>query len=389
MSNYIKIPLYLFFCAFFVLTLSSDTLAATSCREKYLDNFGQCEYNCADLGSNYKIDSNPGLCALGEVCCHQTASTSGVSSSIELQIPLFNYALAANLPEYILNIYKYALIIIVPLSIIMIIIGGIFWISAAGNQGNITKAKKYIIDSLIGLGIALFSYIFLSLIGIETLRMPGLEIIKGEEGEVLSFAPDGYKFDLPSDFQPGDMVCPKSGGASAIPQITASSVGKVTYRLGGRTFNSAPYNSDSKYPQYKNFCPPKTMCLDCSGYTAMILECAGITNFGGWKNGDTTNGIFGCQCKNSEKINSYTDTSVNGKPLKAGDAVGFPSGCGDIGLSSGHVVIYDGNGKFYDCHGGDAGRQPGACVGNFTLTWFDNEDPSHKDAKYHCVKRLP
>jgi hypothetical protein len=388
MNKFVKIILYLFICSFLTVGVF-NYVQATTCREKYLDSLGQCSANCAAAGENYQADTAAGLCSLGETCCFKTASTTGLAPSLELQIPLFDYNKAANLPEYILTIYRYAIIILVPLAIIMIIIGGIFWISAAGNTGKIGKAKKFILDSLIGLGIALFSYIFLSLIGITTVSIPGLQSIKGEEGEILSYAPSGYQMSLPSDFQPGDMACPKSGGAAAIAQITSSSVGKVTYRLGARTFSKPPYTGDAKYPETASFCPPKTMCLDCSGYTGMVLECAGITNFGGWKNGDTTNGILGCQCSNSEKITSYTDTSVNGKPLKAGDIVGFPSGCGDIGLDSGHVVIYDGNGKFFDCHGGKAGRQPGACVGNFTLTWFDKEDPSHKDAKYHCVKRLP
>jgi predicted double-glycine peptidase len=60
----------------------------------------------------------------------------------------------------------------------MIIIGGIYWISAAGDQGRIKNAKKYIVNAFIGLGLALFSYIFLALIGITALNMPGIQKIE-------------------------------------------------------------------------------------------------------------------------------------------------------------------------------------------------------------------
>lgn len=185
MKKFIKMNLRLFCLIYLILGLYSVTFAATTCNERYLNSLGQCAINCATLGKDYQPDDSTGLCEKGKVCCHQTAATQGVAQSLELQIPLFDYAQAANLPEYILTIYRYALITIVPIAIIMIIVGGIMWISAAGNQGSIKKAKKFIIDSMIGLCIALFSYIFLSLIGITTLQMPGLQSIARLEAAAL------------------------------------------------------------------------------------------------------------------------------------------------------------------------------------------------------------
>jgi hypothetical protein len=170
----------IYFIIIFTLTLSfcNVATAAPTCREKYLDSLAQCDFNCSNLGSDYNADNAIGLCDIGQVCCHKTASSSGIAQSLELQIPLFDYALAANFPEYILSVYRYTMIVVVPLAIIMIIIGGIFWISAAGAKEKIAKAKSYIINAFIGLGLALFSYIFLSLVGIENLRMPGLQKIE-------------------------------------------------------------------------------------------------------------------------------------------------------------------------------------------------------------------
>lgn len=184
MNKFFKIFLYLFcliylFCSFFCTAL------AVTCTEKYLNSTGKCASDCASLGADYVIDSSADLCTSPDVCCHEVANTTGTASSLELQVPLFDYNQAANLPEYIVTIYKYAVIVIIPLAVMMIIIGGVLWISAAGNPSSIKKAQKYIFDALIGLAIAFLSYTLFSLVGIQTLTQPNVEYISPMSGDLL------------------------------------------------------------------------------------------------------------------------------------------------------------------------------------------------------------
>ncbi|MCX6740264.1 MAG: 3D domain-containing protein [Candidatus Parcubacteria bacterium] len=110
---------------------------------------------------------------------------AGTDEAYELQVPIFGYDKAQNLAEYIAKIYQYGLMILVPVLIVSIIISGVSWIMAAGDSGKITKAKSGLITSFIGLGIGLFSYVFLSLVGINVLKNPTVQKISPERGDIL------------------------------------------------------------------------------------------------------------------------------------------------------------------------------------------------------------
>jgi hypothetical protein len=98
----------------------------------------------------------------------------------QLQVPIFGYTKATNIAEYIKNLYKYALYALVPIAIIIIIYAGIIWILAGGNISKIKEAKKYISSAVLGLFIALLSYVILSFVGITELKPPSAEYITPE-----------------------------------------------------------------------------------------------------------------------------------------------------------------------------------------------------------------
>lgn len=98
--------------------------------------------------------------------------------NVELQVPLFGYAKAQNIAEYIKVIFKYALYIIIPIAVLMIMYSGGVWIFAAGNTSKIKDAKKHITSAVLGLIIAALSYIILSLVGITELKLPGIERVE-------------------------------------------------------------------------------------------------------------------------------------------------------------------------------------------------------------------
>ena len=66
--------------------------------------------------------------------------------------------------EYIVAIYRYGISIIGIAAVIGIAIGGVYWVVSGGNSGRISTAKAWIQDSLLGLAIALSSYLILAVL---------------------------------------------------------------------------------------------------------------------------------------------------------------------------------------------------------------------------------
>ncbi|MFA5188316.1 MAG: hypothetical protein WC460_03070 [Patescibacteria group bacterium] len=317
------------------------------------------------------------------------AQTNNVAPpNYPLEVPIFGFTQATTFADYIKNLYKYGLYILVPIAIVIIITAGIMWILSGGNLANIKQAKKYITGALTGLIIGLLSYVMLSLVGITEFKNLDLEYIASleccsypgdnyflltkadcasKEGtikdmdECLSAGEEGDT-DVPLNTSgingvdvnfKGLIYCPKSGGQAILAQIGQSSLGKVTYRWGAKG-GKPPYTvqspniAGSRYEERKQkitYCPPGTICLDCSGYTNYLLNCAGLKPFGGG-----TASIFGSGCSRGERITSIDNTSVNGIPLKPGDALGKPSQ---------HVRIYVGNGILFESAGGSGWDDPG------------------------------
>lgn len=67
-----------------------------------------------------------------------------------------------DLPTYIANIYKFGVGIVAILAVVVIMWGGLIWITAGGNTGQIDNAKQWISGAVLGLFIALTSYVILN-----------------------------------------------------------------------------------------------------------------------------------------------------------------------------------------------------------------------------------
>lgn len=80
------------------------------------------------------------------------------------------------LAEYIEALYKYGISIIGILAVITMMIGGILWLTAAGNDQRIADAKKWVGGSLMGVLIALTSYIILNMINPALTQLSPLQI---------------------------------------------------------------------------------------------------------------------------------------------------------------------------------------------------------------------
>jgi hypothetical protein len=94
--------------------------------------------------------------------------------------------------EYIRAIYNYAIGVVGILAALVIMVGGVIWLTAGGNTNRIEKAKSRITAALIGLVIALSSYIILYTINpdlvelrtrtIESPELEEVEFNKSEQG---------------------------------------------------------------------------------------------------------------------------------------------------------------------------------------------------------------
>ncbi len=103
----------------------------------------KCIIKEADKGKYHLLESIPGV---GEGCT------------------------VVEFPDYISKLYKFSFVAIALSALLMITIGGFYWLMSAGNQSVAGTAKKLITDALIGLGVALVSWLILNTINPDILK---------------------------------------------------------------------------------------------------------------------------------------------------------------------------------------------------------------------------
>jgi hypothetical protein len=69
-----------------------------------------------------------------------------------------------NLPQFIANIYKVGVGAVGTLAVLAIMWGGILWLTSGGNTGQVANAKSWISGALLGLVLALTSFLILQTI---------------------------------------------------------------------------------------------------------------------------------------------------------------------------------------------------------------------------------
>lgn len=87
-----------------------------------------------------------------------------------------------DISAYLVGIYNFLLSIVGIVAVIMLIIGGMKYITAAGNGAAVTDAKESIKDALLGLALALFSWVIVAQINPDVLylRQPGALLNKND-----------------------------------------------------------------------------------------------------------------------------------------------------------------------------------------------------------------
>ncbi|MCX6795244.1 MAG: pilin [Candidatus Falkowbacteria bacterium] len=82
----------------------------------------------------------------------------------ETEIKGVFYSQSSLLPRYVGAFYQYALAIVGILAAVILMAGGILWMTSAGNESKITKAKGMIFGSLTGVALLYGSYLILATI---------------------------------------------------------------------------------------------------------------------------------------------------------------------------------------------------------------------------------
>jgi hypothetical protein len=86
------------------------------------------------------------------------------------------FSVSGNFPDYILAVYKFGIWSVGIAALLMIMIGGFMYITSAGNNAQMEKAKGIIYDSVIGILLALTAWLILYVINPELVK---IKIISG------------------------------------------------------------------------------------------------------------------------------------------------------------------------------------------------------------------
>lgn len=146
----------------------------TSCPDDFPKQYGTCEATMGGSGFGQK-------CCIPDSCTPTPGNvTSGSGSSALDYSPLENLpgfeGSGGDLPTYLNNLYLLVLWIVAISALFMLVVGGFLYLSSAGNTHVLGTAKKTIVSALIGLVIALLSWLILDTINsdLTTINLSGV-----------------------------------------------------------------------------------------------------------------------------------------------------------------------------------------------------------------------
>lgn len=82
----------------------------------------------------------------------------------------------AFIAEYIVALYRYAIGVLVTIAMVMVVVGGFQWATARGNASTIQQARGRITNAVMGIVIALGSYVILAAINPELVEFRNIRI---------------------------------------------------------------------------------------------------------------------------------------------------------------------------------------------------------------------
>ena len=163
----IKIMFYkskkLFFTFFlvFVFLNAFFWMASVKITQAQDDSGKACPCGPVESAGNRNIRLQIAIPGITDTCTYKVKTIqNGAEGDIEKQC----HYVESNLPAFIQKAYSFSIGLIAIMAVIMIMIGGVKWILAAGNPGSIGDAQKTITAAVSGLVLALLSYAILNTI---------------------------------------------------------------------------------------------------------------------------------------------------------------------------------------------------------------------------------
>lgn len=110
-------------------------------------------------------------------------------------------------PSYVTGIYNFAIAVVLISALLMITLGGFYYITSAGNQAQAGTAKKLITDALLGLVVVFLIYLILNTINPDLMNSasPNLGTLQEStkvEPKTKSQKPS-QKSQIPNEIIPG------------------------------------------------------------------------------------------------------------------------------------------------------------------------------------------
>ena len=168
---------------FFILLLYPNTSLATCCEQIIDGKTSACNDDiasqtaCAEWGGSVYHWYPENDCNLVNDCTELTGETPIAEAIVyDLEVPLGNTTSVTGVTEYIKILYRFGIGLIALMALFLIVFNGINWILAGGNEQRISTAKKGIVGAVIGLVLALSSFVILNTINPKLISLDEMEI---------------------------------------------------------------------------------------------------------------------------------------------------------------------------------------------------------------------
>jgi hypothetical protein len=131
------------------------------------------------------------------------------------------FSTSGNFPEYILTIYKFGIWAVGIAALLMIMVGGFMYITSAGNNASMEKAKGILFDAIAGVLLALTAYLLLYVINPELTK---IKLISGTINTSGSGSGTGSGSSTGSGGSNGSGKCvPVTAGPCSVDSLSSNS----------------------------------------------------------------------------------------------------------------------------------------------------------------------
>lgn len=106
------------------------------------------------------------------------SATSVSVATLDTKTGMFNSDLLA---KYIQAFYNYGMAVVGILAAIVLMAGGVLWLTSGGDSGKVGQAKELIIGSIVGTGILFSSWIILNTVNPELLKFKPIKTLSVQQ----------------------------------------------------------------------------------------------------------------------------------------------------------------------------------------------------------------